>query len=64
MKSARIDAYIRGDSKLPAAFTTGYQRDLEVARDIVRRRRGQHIETAAPRQQETTVSGSLAIQAE
>jgi hypothetical protein len=40
MKTRRkkAEAYVNGDTPLPAGFTTGYQRDLEIAREMVKLR--------------------------
>ena len=34
-----VDAYLAGKISLPATFTTGFKRDLHLAREIIRRRR-------------------------
>ncbi len=38
-KALDINAYVTGEVSLPGTFTTGYRRDLHLAREIIQKRR-------------------------
>ena len=44
MTRSTIDASAADTAPLPENFTTGYQRDLDLAREIIRRRKGKLAE--------------------
>lgn len=50
MKSntATAEKYVNGEVPLPPTFSTGYRKDLDIAREMVRRRRNQAIGERQP----------------
>ena len=38
-----VDAFLDGDVALPGSFTTGFRRDLQLAREIIQRRGNRRI---------------------
>jgi len=47
LKTPRIDEPVNNETPFPATFTTGYRKDLAVAREIIRKRRSTQPEASA-----------------
>ena len=57
-----IESYMKGDLRLPATFSTGFKRDLDVAREIIRARRGVGPETPAADQPRSDPTEALELE--
>ena len=63
MSKRRIEDYVNGAESLPEGFTTGYAKDLEVAREIIRGRQGLVAKKGTPEPRPPAANRKMEFQA-